>query len=387
MSFMIPRFQRWHRTLRSLLRGTIGYFSAQHAGQRIRSLRLLTKIRTRMTLLRLQKTPPPKQSVLLWADKKVFRRIEKLIREAKHTVIVQMFIWADDATGTWIAALLTEAAERGVDVHIMKEQVGDVFETSRDFISTKSSSDPVWHAFWNHPRIHVSYRAHANHAKCIIVDDSVMMIMGMNFADEYRFLWHDYGVELRGKKFVHQYLTGGESNGKSRVHILVSSDGAPLMRKAVKQLFSLAKRSIVLEQAYLSDPEILDELIRASHKHIDVTIILPQTPDIHFYANRESVRQLLVKGEKKFLRILSYPGMVHGKVILVDHIHALIGSTNLITSSLDTVGEACVLISRKPLRPLLALRRILLKDMMKSKHIERPPRFSFLRKILAWGQL
>jgi phosphatidylserine/phosphatidylglycerophosphate/cardiolipin synthase-like enzyme len=344
---------RWYRSVKSIIRGLMGYVYAKHVGQRIRSLRLFTKIRTRMVLRKAHKQVPEEdQSVLLWADSKAFDRFEKLIKRARHTIIVQMFIWADDVTGKWMGQLLTEAADRGVEVHIMKETVGDVFETSRDFMSTKESDDLVWKRFWNHDKIHVAHRAHANHAKCIIIDDSVIVITGMNFANEYRFHWHDYALELCGKHFVRQYLAGMSSHDASNVQILVSNDGTPLMRKTIMHLLSLARRSIFLEQAYLSDPEILAALIQASHKKIDVTLILPQNPDVHFNANMESVRQLLLQGSKKRMRVLLYPGMVHGKIILVDHMHALIGSTNLIPSSLDSVGEACVLISKKPLRPL-----------------------------------
>ncbi len=379
---------RWLRTIRTIVRGSVHFLSGKHAGARIRGLRLLTRLRIRMVVRKIGRGHhTSKESVRLWADANVFNRLEHLFEKARHTIIVQMFIWADDATGKRMAECLVDAADRGVEVHVTKEIVGDVFEASRDFVSTKNADDPLWKRFWNHARIHISHHAHVNHAKCVLIDERFLMVMGMNFADEYRFSWHDYAVELRGSSFVRHYLAGTSSRDGASVRLLVSIDGKPVMRQAVMHLLRDAKKSIVVEQAYIADPDVLDLLVQASKQEIDVVVILPDSPDIHRNANMESVRVLLQKGNPKRMRVLLFPGMVHGKVILVDHAHALIGSTNLISSSLDGVGEACVLISRKPLHPLVTLRRILLRDIVRSRFVERPPRFSLMRKLLAWVQL
>ncbi len=325
----------------------------------------------------------------LWVDQEVFPRIHKLLLRAQHTVFVQMFIWKDDKTGRQMAETLLEIADRGVQVSIFKEALGDVFELHRDFLTTKSDQDPLWQRFWNHPHIHITYAKSHDHGKVYIIDDRVLLLTGMNIADEYHERLHDYLVELRSPEFVSQFLSHGELPGPAgKTRLCMNTDTRKEMRTVVTDLLASARHSIVLEQCYIADPKVLEALIAKSHEGVRVTLIVPKRTDFqHHYANMESVTRLITEGSPRYVQVFLYPSMFHGKTILVDRIRAFIGSANLITSSLDEMGEVNVLLEGRNEETVLKLRETLRESILKSRPLTAPPRFHWISRLLGWMKL
>jgi phosphatidylserine/phosphatidylglycerophosphate/cardiolipin synthase-like enzyme len=204
----------------TVIRGGLRYIFGKRGQRRVQGLRLFYGLRMLMVLHSAE--PIGKlarnKEVRLWVDgEEAFPRLERLIRRARFSVVVQMFIWKDDETGRMIARALLDAADRGVKVDISKEAVGDFFEFRGDFLGTKHSDDPLWKRFWSHPKIRVTYASNGDHAKVYVIDDHTLVLTGMNIADEYRYKWHDYMVELRGGHFVERYLARrpGATDGQS----------------------------------------------------------------------------------------------------------------------------------------------------------------------------
>ncbi len=196
------------RSLRATWRGGMTYLFGKKRERHVARWRLFYRLRL-MVLLFSRHTASAAASrprARLWVDAEAFVRIKKLLRRARHTIIIQMFIWKDDRLGREMAALLTLMADRGVRVYVSKEAVGDFFEMSGDFLATKTSSEAVWRRFWGHPNIRITHVTQRDHAKVFIIDDRILLLTGMNIADEYAGPWHDYLVELRGPAFVQQYL-------------------------------------------------------------------------------------------------------------------------------------------------------------------------------------
>lgn len=384
----------YRRSLRTILRGASRYLWGKSGQRRVKGWRLLYRLRME-TLLHVDE---PFQSftrhaeVRLWVDgREAFSRLAKLLSRARHTIVIQMFIWKDDAVGRRIAALLVEAADRGVTVTIRKEAVGDFFEVTGDFLATKHEQDRIWHRFWHHPRIKITHSAEHDHAKVYVIDDHTLILTGMNIADEY-LEWHDYMVELRGTRFVAQYLTQGEfmptSEGRehSSVQLIMNTPHRREIRPAVMSLLSSAQHSIFLEQCYISDPAVIDLLASVSRKGIRITLIIPETPDLHRNANYQAVGNLLTSAAPGSVRVFLYPGIVHGKVILADRRRMFLGSANMMTSSLDDMGEVCVLVEGRHRMALQQLREVLRRDIFKSKPMTSPPQLRWIGRWLAgWG--
>ncbi len=281
---LCPSF--FHRSgFRTILRGALTYFFGRRGQRRVAGLRL--SYRLRMMVLVYSKVPIGKlarrSEARLWVDgEEAFARIERLLRRARHTIVIQMFIWIDDETGRRIAGILLDAADRGVQVDIMKDAVGDFFEASGDFLGTQSSSRECWRRFWNHPRIRVMYGTQRDHAKVYVIDDQILLLTGMNIADQYRSVYHDYLVELRGSRFVGQFLTRrADETDTDGVRLVMNAEERRSVRPALMQLLHDARESIISEHSFISDPAVLDGVIAALRRRVRVTVILPSTNDLH----------------------------------------------------------------------------------------------------------
>lgn len=314
-----------------------------------------------------------------------FKRIDELLRSARHTIIVHMFIWLDDPTGRGVARRLVEAADRGVNVHVTKDVSGDMFELNRDFLTTKTHGEGVWERFWHHPNISVDAAEERNHAKVYIIDGEIMLFGGMNIADDYRYEWHDFLIELRGERFVEEYLAGSQRTHKhDPVRLVMNTLHHDAIRETVTELLAEAEREIILEQAYLSDPAIIELLAKRSHDGIRVRVILPLRTSVHHSANIVATASLMEQGDDATLEIFRYPGMLHGKLILVDRRKAFIGSANMMTSSLDAMGEVNVLITGRNHNVVRRVRETVRSDLIRSVPLQGPPKLKWVTRLLAY---
>lgn len=389
----MPQNERfsWSKFLRrpgfdTVIRGALRYLFGKRGQRRVKGYRLLYRTRLMMAALPgLEARLPGPAHVRIWVDgDEAFPRIEKLIRRAHHSIVIQMFIWKDDETGRRIALRLLEAADRGVHVDITKEAAGDVFEFWGDFLGTQRSPSELWKRFWSHPRIRITYGTNRDHAKVYVIDDDIILLTGMNIADEYRYDWHDYLVELRGRQFVEQYLGRKEpESDDAKIRIVMNTEEGAAIRPMMMKLLREAKESVVIEHCYLSDPEVLEHVIDLSKRGVEVTMILPARTELHHHANMTSVGRLITEGDPENLRVLIYPRMVHGKIIIVDHHRAFLGSANLMRSSLDDMGEVNVLI-QGGWRALWKLQDTVRDDILVSKPLSGPPRLVWLSRWLAW---
>lgn len=377
-----------YRGRRSILRSAGAYIRRRHT--RVKSIHGM-RIFYGLRMMLLTHARPQFGSVArrreacFYVDgERAFARIEQLLRSARHTIAIHMFIWVDDVTGRAIAERLVEAADRGVHVRITKDTAGDLFELDRDFVTTKSEVRGIWRRFWAHPRITVDTAPERNHAKVFIVDDETILIGGMNIADVYRYRWHDFLVELRGRRFIEEYLSGSRHSASSdRVRLVVNGPHGHAIRTVLSELLRSAKRELILEQAYLSDSSVLRQLCDASKRGVHVRIILPGESDLFQNANAISIAELLKHGDPERIQIFRYPVMLHGKLILVDRERAFIGSANLMTTSIDGMGEVNVLLSGRHTRVLRSVRETVREDLLHSTPILSAPRLRWLTRILA----
>lgn len=375
------------RSFRSLFRGGFSYlFWGKRGTRRVQGLRLFYRLRMEAALLRVGRKLQRivSDEVRVWIDGvEAFPRLAHLITRARHTIIVRMFIWKDDEIGRRIAALLTAAADRGVTIDITKDLTGDTFELDKDFLSTGQSPDPLWKKFWLHPRITITTVAGLDHTKAFVIDDDILLLGGMNIADEYAFSWHDYVVELRSARFVRQCLTGEVLEPTGDVRLVQNTVDRQEIRPVLLQFLYNARDQILVEQCYLSDPEVIALLAERSREGVRVTVITPESPDVHKLANLRAIAELISAARSDRLQVLLYPGVLHGKLAIVDRRMAFVGSANYTPSSLDDMSELNVLIGRGHLRALLKLRESVWRDIGKSKPLARAPRMFFVSKILA----
>lgn len=378
------------RALRTTFRGLRQYLAGPSGKRRVHGWRLFYRMRVEVML----RSHKPIRGITqfpvakLWVDQEAFPRIKKLILRARHTVFIQMFIWKDDQIGREMAEVLVEVADRGVNVVINKEAVGDIFEAHRDFLGTKNDTAGIWKRFWAHRNIRAHHETHNDHAKVYIIDDRIFLLSGMNIADEYHREWHDYLVELRGKRFVEHYLTGDGLDLPGEARLVMNTEQRKDIRSVLTDLIAFAKSSIVIEHCYLSDTAVVDQLIQRSKDGIRIVIILPNQKDFHHYANMHSITRLFTEGARKRVSVFLYPRILHAKIMLVDREWAFVGSANLITSSIDDMGEVNVLLhGTTHAAAIRKLRDVLREDILLSTPMDKVPRFHWLWRWLIWFKM
>lgn len=295
-----------------------------------------------------------------------FARLERGLREARHTIHFMTFILGRDAVGRRIVRLLAQRAREGVKVRVLLDALG-CFPTSGRFC------DPIREAGGEvvkfMPVLPLQSRGSANlrnHRKIVIVDHEFAGIGGRNLAIEYmgpgpwRKRWRDFGAVIEGPAvsllneiFLADWsFASGQPleqlqaqmpapaaipiAGNSELQIVASGPdvaGDPLY-EGILSLVEAANRSIwIVTPYFIPDEVLLRLLVLKARSGADVRLVVPARSNhpITDWARRYALRELQAAGA----RVLLYgPGMNHSKVILVDESIALWGSANLDLRSL-----------------------------------------------------
>lgn len=375
------RFDR--RSLSALFRSARVYLFLRKQSAKLRKSRAFVKMRILQVLARSDRdmaTGGRSRVKLFAGGKDAFARLEHRIRRAKTSIFIDMFIWEDDETGRRIARLLIAAADRGVKVEISKDAVGDAFELGNDFLGTRHSRAAPWDEFWSHPSISVTHGEEHDHSKVFVFDGKILLVTGLNISDRYLH-GHDYLVEIRGPRFVREYFTGVCAEDRN-IRLVMNTAESQRARREVVSLLESAKRLIIVEHIFLSDPQVMEILSRKSKSGVTVALILPAKNDLHHFSNIDAVDEILSTGDPERILVYLRRDYTHAKAILVDRTRALVGSINLIESSLDRMGEMSVLVRRRP-RFVLSLRLAMEHSMLHADLRRTRPRLTFFQRLLA----
>lgn len=294
-----------------------------------------------------------------------FAKLERGIREAKHTIHIMTFILGHDAVGRRIISLLAQRAREGVKVRLLLDSLG-CFRTSGRFCNPLRQAGGEVVKFM--PVLPIQTRGSANlrnHRKIVIIDHQIAALGGRNLAMEYMgptFLkkrWLDFGAVVEGpaagllneifladwafasgqpisKLNAERALTPVQSAGESEVQIAASGPdvlGEPLY-EGILSLVQQATRSIWICTPYFIPDEVLfRSLLVQARAGTDVRLVVPSRSNhpITDVARRYYLRELRAAGAK----VLMYgPDMTHAKMLLVDESIGLMGSANMDLRSL-----------------------------------------------------
>ena len=326
---------------------------------------------------------------LLIDGEEAFDRVVAAIDSAESSIVVQTYIWKDDVIGRLVSDRLKEAAKRGVQVTIMKDVLGTVFELG-DMLAGKPSPVYTKSGLRGHDNINVrtDISADTDHSKYFVVDESVAIFGGMNIADEYHREWHDYmalvGTKRWAKAFADKVIHGVPWPVAGPAVVAVNDRNATEIRTATIEMLDQARKSIIIEHAYFSDDQVIEAVGRAARRGIEVDVVLPKEPDTHVFANLATINRLLEFAESDTLRILLYPQMTHAKVILTDGGIAAVGSANLTPRSMRTSMEVTLFVNGAPDTGFIReLRERLEVDIAESVLVSRPFELSFYDELKA----
>jgi len=279
------------------------------------------------------------------------------IRNATQSVNIEAYIFQKgNITNQYISAL-AERARAGVRVNLVLDAFGSAGTTKRYLAPLIEAGGKM--AWYNGPNWHrLMHLDNRTHRELMIVDGRIGFIGGAGIADQWYSgtkghpRWRDSVVRIEGEAvcnlqatFAENWLaTSGElltgeayfpsiRNEHPLVAMVVNSTptvgGGTRARILFQLLLASARKSISITTPYfLPDKSLMKELCRAVERGLRVRILVPGRKSDHMVTrstSRAGYGELLKSGAE----VYEYqPSMIHAKVLCIDDLWVVVGSTN-----------------------------------------------------------
>ena len=288
-----------------------------------------------------------------------FVALEEAIAAARHHAHLEYYIWEPDQTGTRLRDLLTERARDGVAVRVLLDGFGSINARRRFWRPLQEAGgqvarfSPAFFRRWT-PRM-ANFRTHR---KIAVLDGRVAFTGGMNVSDVHdarrtgERAWRDThlrleGLACHGLQMVfledwyyatgyaprgHAYFPLDEGGADPAVPVQVVSSGPDEQVLATHRLFftaiGLARQRVLLTSAYfVPDEALLEALMSAAQRGVDVRILVPERGDVPIVA--AAARSYFLELVRAGVQVLEYRDPVlHAKTLVVDDWLAYVGSAN-----------------------------------------------------------
>ena len=279
------------------------------------------------------------------------------IRQARHEILLETFIWKDDRVGCEFKDELYRAAGRGVAVYVVFDGFANLVVPA----GFQRFPPPVYAlrypiVSWPWHPLHVRSYAR-NHRKVLVVDSDIAFVGGYNIGARYATEWRDTHVRVKGPsawELENAFVDFWNAHRGRRLprlpervsrtwepRINVHRNDPPMLMFPIRSMYleaiDRAQRHIRMTHAYfIPDRVVLRALLQAAARGVDVQILLPETSN-HIVADwlaRGYYTQCLRAG----IRLLLYQhAMVHAKTATIDGIWSTIGTANM--DRLSMVGN------------------------------------------------
>ena len=325
-----------------------------------------------------------------------FPRFIDAITMARESIHIRTYIFDNDDYAIKIADILKERS-RGVEVKVLMDGLGTILATKvypDDMPPDHEAPESVSGYLENNSRVKARLQTNPwlsmDHSKLMVLDGRTAFVGGMNIGREYRYQRHDLMVELNGpvvdilqkefhKAWAHAGVLGdlgyflqsfrhpvkNVDEGGYPVRVLFSQAGEPEIYLTQLEAIKRAKRYIYIENMYLIQDTIIEELVKARRRGVDVRIIIPLEGYMGPFdrANILGANLLLENG----VRVYVYPGQLHAKAAIYDG-WACFGSANFDKASSKRNRELNIATSHpKAVNELL--KRLFLPDFEISKEV------------------
>lgn len=338
------------------------------------------------------------------------------IANARHHLYLTTYLFTSDETGHRFVNALSQASQRGVDVKVMIDGVGEWYSLPRIGNLLKQHGLPMARFLpptLVPPSVHINLR---NHRKILVADNQIGFTGGMNLGDRHLV---NRGGNQQGTKDIHFRLTGPvvedmaqvflsdwqfvtgeyipppttstntEIFGNAICRTIVDGPNEDLGRLATILVGAIAlarKRIVIVTPYFLPSQELIVALQAAALRGVQVTVVLPAKNNLPFihWATRNMLWQLLRWGVRVYYQP---PPFAHTKLFLVDNHYTQIGSANIDSRSLRLNFEMAIEVYDEAFSALLTdhvaslltqSQEIFLED------IERRALFVRTRDAMAW---
>ena len=285
------------------------------------------------------------------------------LRKAKRFIFIEFFIIEEGAFWNSILEILTEKVQEGVECRVIYDDLGSINAVPINYADKLERLGIHAHAFNKVNPIVNGFMQHRDHRKILIIDGHTGFTGGLNLADEYvnkkkRFgYWKDNCVRVKGEAvwsmtvmFLTIWNAAWHQDVDYRPFMASPEDSStlpdtqdgwiapysdtPLDNRLTGEdiylnIINQAKRYCYIFTPYLIiDNTILNAMILAAQRGVDVRIITPGIPDKRIVYNiGRTYYAALIRGGVK---IYSYtPGFDHAKTFVSDDRVAVVGTQNL----------------------------------------------------------
>lgn len=295
-----------------------------------------------------------------------YAAMSRIIQGAAEHVNFETFTYEADEAGRGFASLLLQKASERVQVNLVYDALGSIHTPHAFFQHMRRGGIQVLEFNPLNPFEIRSGRfiTHRDHRKILIVDGSIAITGGVNITSLYsgavsrsssredaRMSWRDTDVLIEGpaaaefqKLFLdtwkrqngpelagRNYFPPQKKMGDELVRVIGSVPGQENRDTYLMYLAAItfAAKTIHLTSPYfVPDKQMLNALIGAAARGVDVKIILPSQSDseMTLFAGRSHYSSLLKAGVQLYeLR----DAILHAKTAVIDGVWSSVGSTNM----------------------------------------------------------
>lgn len=344
---------------------------------------------------------------LLVDGREAYPMIERLIDGARLRIDSEFFSFHNDESGRRIANKLIQAVQRGVQVNLILDNLGNRTNPLVKIMRDGGVRVALYTNGYRYPTLHPN--STVDHKKFILVDGVVGITGGMNIGLRYERFWHDLMVRFEGpvlKDYYASFLENWEiskgpnkldaldfpqvdmtAKGSMTAQMAVTRPERQEIRKGWMAAIDAAKSHIFVQSPYFIHDELVDHLKKAAQRGVKVSAILPTVGDnrVVDYINRFTTNDLLKGGVKVYeydTRNPDFPNhdhetdhFNHGKVITIDGQWTSIGTANADARSMAMSQEVNLNVD-SPEFARVVEQRVFLHDITTKARPAQPTVFS-----------
>lgn len=278
-------------------------------------------------------------------------------RSAQRSINLEAYVFQKGEIARQYIEVLAERARAGVQVNLVLDAFGSLGAPDRIFVPLRQAGGRVvrYNRLTWYRVLRVDSRTHR---ELVIVDGKYGFIGGAGVADQWftgangKPRWRDTMIRVEGEAVANLQATFAENWLQAAGELLVGSSyfpdiqcsdpitalvinstptvgGSTRARILMQLLLASATRSIAITTPYfLPDKTLMRELCRAVEREVKVQILVPGTKSDHLLTrstSRGAYGKLLEAGAEVYE---FQPSMIHAKVLIVDELWAVVGSTN-----------------------------------------------------------
>ena len=319
------------------------------------------------------------------------------LKNAKKSINMEYYIFANDKVGNEIMDLLCEKAREGVEVNFIYDSIGSRKTRRKFFRKLEKAGGNVGEFFPPLIRLinmKINYR---NHRKIVVIDGKIAYTGGVNMRDDHLGRskkltpWRDTHIRIEGSGayalqniFLDDwryckndntppklYLENGffpSPQIKGNATIQVVSSGPDSQVQKIKETFVKmilnAKERVYLQTPYFIPDDVFFAALRIAVKSgVDVRIMVPMIPDKKtvYLATLSYLKEMADLDIKIYL----YKGFLHSKTLLIDNNKLSVGTCNTDNRSFGLNFEDTAIIYSKQINEQYS--KIFEKDIKNSQ--------------------